>query len=66
MLSLILLELARNLAEKSGKFWPQEPHQKSDVAQWVFWQMANQGTKMSHSPFIRRLLQSSADSPLLE
>ena len=23
------------LAEKAGKFWPQEPHKKYDVAQWV-------------------------------
>src|ERR1700674_2965363 len=34
------------LAEKSGKFLPQEPHQKCDVMQWVFWQMAKQGPKM--------------------
>ena len=30
------------LAEKSGKFWPQEPHQKAEVTQWLYWQMANQ------------------------
>jgi glutathione S-transferase len=32
-------------AEKTGKFWPQEPHKKYEVVQWVVWQMANQGPK---------------------
>src|SRR3984893_14894086 len=30
------------LAEKSGKFWPQEPRQKYEDAQWVYLQMAHQ------------------------
>jgi GST-like protein len=33
------------LAEKAGKFWPQDPRSKYDVAQWMYWQMANQGPK---------------------
>jgi GSH-dependent disulfide-bond oxidoreductase len=33
------------LAEKHGRFWPQEPHRKYEVAQWVMWQLANQGPK---------------------
>ena len=33
------------LAEKTGRFWPQAPAQKYEVAQWVLWQMANQGPK---------------------
>ncbi len=33
------------LAEKTGRFWPQEPTQKYEVVQWVMWQMANQGPK---------------------
>ena len=45
------------LAEKSGKFWPQEPHQKSDVMQWVYWQMANQGPKMGEQGHFRRASQ---------
>jgi GST-like protein len=45
------------LAEKSGKFWPQEPHQKYDVAQWVYWQMANQGPKMGEQGHFRRASQ---------
>ena len=34
------------LAEKTGKFWPQETHKKYEVVQWVIWQMANQGPKI--------------------
>jgi GST-like protein len=33
------------LAEKAGRFWPQEPAAKYDVVQWLYWQMANQGPK---------------------
>lgn len=33
------------IAEKTGKFWPQEVRAKYDVVQWVMWQMANQGPK---------------------
>jgi len=33
------------LAEKTGQFWPQTVREKYEVAQWVFWQMANQGPK---------------------
>jgi GSH-dependent disulfide-bond oxidoreductase len=31
------------LAEKTGRFYPQDPRSKYDVAQWVGWQLANQG-----------------------
>jgi GST-like protein len=31
------------LAEKTGKFLPAEPRARSEVMQWVFWQMAGQG-----------------------
>jgi GSH-dependent disulfide-bond oxidoreductase len=47
------------LAEKSGKFLPQEPHQKSEVMQWVFWQMANQGPKMGEQGHFRRAAQDT-------
>ena len=33
------------VAEKAGRFWPQEIAKKYDVVQWVMWQMANQGPK---------------------
>lgn len=46
------------LAEKSGKFWPQEPHQKAEVTQWLYWQMANQGPKMGEQGHFRRASQN--------
>ena len=49
------------LAEKSGKFWPQEPHLKYDVVQWVFWQMANQGPKTGEYGHFRRLGDNKGD-----
>jgi len=33
------------IAEKEGRFWPQETRAKYEVVQWVMWQMANQGPK---------------------
>ena len=33
------------LAEKAGRFWPQDLRGRYDVLQWVIWQMANQGPK---------------------
>lgn len=46
------------LAEKSGKFWPQELHQKYEVSQWLYWQMANQGPKMGEQGHFRRASQN--------
>jgi len=43
------------VAEKEGKFWPQETHAKYEVAQWVMWQMANQGPKLGECGHFRRL-----------
>lgn len=34
------------VAEREGRFWPQEPRKKYEVVQWVMWQMANQGPKL--------------------
>ena len=34
------------IAEKAGKFWPQDVRAKYEVTQWVMWQMANQGPKL--------------------
>ncbi len=42
------------LAEKAGKFWPEAPQQKYDVAQWVFWQASNQGPKLGELGHFRR------------
>jgi GSH-dependent disulfide-bond oxidoreductase len=42
------------IAEKAGKFWPQAPHEKYDVAQWVMWQTGNQGAKLGEQGHFRR------------
>jgi GSH-dependent disulfide-bond oxidoreductase len=42
------------LAEKAGRFWPQEPHHKYDVVQWILWQMANQGPKFGEQGHFHR------------
>lgn len=34
------------LADKCGRFLPQDVRQRSEVTQWVMWQMANQGPKL--------------------
>ena len=43
------------IAEKEGKFWPQEMRAKYEVAQWLIWQMANQGPKLGECGHFRRL-----------
>ena len=42
------------LAEKTGKFWPQETRKKYQVVQWVIWQMANQGPKLGEYGHFKR------------
>jgi GSH-dependent disulfide-bond oxidoreductase len=42
------------LAEKAGRFWPQDVRGKYEVAQWVMWQMANQGPKLGECGHFRR------------
>jgi len=42
------------VAEKLGRFWPQDPHGKYEVTQWMFWQMANQGPKMGEQGHFQR------------
>jgi GST-like protein len=49
------------LAEKEGRFWPQETHAKYEVVQWVIWQMANQGPKTGEAGHFRRLGTSQGD-----
>ena len=43
------------LAEKHGRFWPQDMRGKYEVTQWVMWQMANQGPKLGECGHFRRL-----------
>jgi GSH-dependent disulfide-bond oxidoreductase len=49
------------LAEKTGKFWPQELHLKYEVVQWVVWQVANQGPKSGEVGHFRRLGDKQGD-----
>ena len=49
------------LAEKTGRLWPNEPHARWDVVQWVMWQMANQGPKLGECGHFRRLGDRQGD-----
>jgi GST-like protein len=42
------------LAEKTGQFWPLEPHQRYKVAEWVMWQMSGLGPMMGQAGHFRR------------
>lgn len=42
------------VAEKSGRFFPQNTRSKYEVVQWLMWQMANQGPKMGEQGHFRR------------
>ncbi|HLH75947.1 MAG TPA: glutathione S-transferase N-terminal domain-containing protein [Candidatus Binataceae bacterium] len=52
------------LAEKCGKFWPQEIHKKYEVAQWVYWQVGNQGPKLGEQGHFRRAAQEAKNGDL--
>ena len=49
------------LAEKSGRFYPQDLRGRHEVNQWVIWQMANQGPKTGECGHFRRLKDSQGD-----
>ena len=49
------------LAEKAGRFYPQELRPRYEVNQWLIWQMANQGPKTGESGHFRRLGDSQGD-----
>lgn len=49
------------VAEKLGKFWPQDTRGKYQVTQWVMWQMANQGPKTGECGHFRRLADKQGD-----
>ena len=51
------------LAEKAGRFYPQDLRRRYEVNQWVMWQMANQGPKLGECGHFRRLGTSRATSP---
>lgn len=49
------------LAEKTGKFCPPDLRGRTEVNQWVIWQMANQGPKSGECGHFRRLDASKGD-----
>jgi GST-like protein len=49
------------IAEKLGKFYPQDVRAKYDVVQWLIWQMANQGPKLGECGHFRRLGDKHGD-----
>jgi len=49
------------LAEKEGKFFPQDVRGKTEVTQWLIWQMANQGPKFGECGHYRRLGDTRGD-----
>src|SRR5438309_1551563 len=52
------------LAEKTGRFYPQDPRSKYDVAQWVGWQLANQGPKLGEQGHFRRAAEAGNNGDL--
>lgn len=49
------------IAEKVGKFLPADARGRTEVLQWVIWQMANQGPKCGECGHFRRLGESRGD-----
>ena len=49
------------IAEKVGRFWPQDSRGKYEVTQWVMWQMANQGPKLGECGHFRRAGPDAGD-----
>ncbi|HEX3889011.1 MAG TPA: glutathione S-transferase N-terminal domain-containing protein [Phenylobacterium sp.] len=49
------------LAEKEGRFWPQDTRAKYEVTQWVMWQMANQGPKTGERGHFSRVPPEAGD-----
>jgi GST-like protein len=49
------------VAEKEGKFFPQDIRGKTAVTEWLIWQMANQGPKSGECGHFRRLGDKQGD-----
>ena len=49
------------IAEKAGKFYPQDLRTKYEVTEWLIWQMANQGPKIGECGHFRRLGDTQGD-----
>jgi len=49
------------LADKIGKFYPTDLRKRTEVQQWLIWQMANQGPKSGECGHFRRLEGAQGD-----
>jgi len=49
------------IAEKAGQFYPQDLRGRTEVNQWLIWQMANQGPKSGEAGHFRRLGEDEGD-----
>jgi GST-like protein len=49
------------IAEKAGRFYPQDLRGRYEVNEWVVWQMANQGPKSGECGHFRRLGDAQGD-----
>ena len=49
------------LAEKAGRFYPQDLRGRHEVNQWLIWQMANQGPKLGERGHFFRLGETRGD-----
>ncbi len=49
------------LAEQAGRFCPQDLRGRTEVNQWIMWQMANQGPKTGERGHFGRLGESAGD-----
>ena len=49
------------IAEKEGRFFPQDTRDKNEGIQWIMWQMANQGPKLGECGHFRRLGDRKGD-----
>jgi GST-like protein len=49
------------IADKVGKFIPTDVRGRTEVTQWVMWQMANQGPKLGECGHFRRLGDTKGD-----
>lgn len=50
------------LAEKTGKFWPQDPRHKAEVNQWLFWQVGGLGPMCGQAHYF--ILFSESPNPV--
>ena len=49
------------IAEKEGRYWPDDIRQRYEIMQWIMWQMANQGPKFGEGGHYRRLKDHAGD-----